>query len=139
MADLRDMTLDERFRLLTLAQTARSGSYSPYSKFRVGAALLLSDGTFVTGANIENASYGGAICAERTALVKAVSEGKKRFVALAVAADIDEPCSPCGICRQFIRGTCTRSALSSRSAEHRRCQSSVPLMYVFLGHHLKLQ
>ncbi|CAD6570413.1 MAG: hypothetical protein CYPHOPRED_003926 [Cyphobasidiales sp. Tagirdzhanova-0007] len=107
MADLRDMTLDERFRLLTLAQTARSGSYSPYSKFRVGAALLLSDGTFVTGANIENASYGGAICAERTALVKAVSEGKKRFVALAVAADIDEPCSPCGICRQFIREFCS--------------------------------
>lgn len=104
MAAPRKMTPDERTKLLEYAQVARNGSYSPYSKFRVGASLLLSDGSFVTGANVENASYGGAICAERTALVKAVSEGKKDFIALAVAADIDEPCSPCGICRQFIRG-----------------------------------
>lgn len=97
-------TAEQKQKLFDLAFKARDFSYSPYSKFRVGAALLTKDGTTFTGANIENASYGGAICAERTAIVKAVSEGHKKIIAIAVATDIKgEPLSPCGICRQYIR------------------------------------
>lgn len=87
---LRDLVLD-----------ARNGAYAPYSNFRVGAVLLTTDGLFITGANVENASYGAGVCAERTALVKAVSEGHKSFKAIAVATDKEDICSPCGICRQL--------------------------------------
>ncbi|KAJ4471427.1 cytidine deaminase-like protein, partial [Lentinula aciculospora] len=113
---------------------AREFSYSPYSKFRVGAALLTSDGTLIKGANIENASYGGTICAERTAIVKSASEGKRSFAALAVvttrrvtpsasqsrlqnksnpflsflASDVNSAISPCGLCRQVIREFCAQ-------------------------------
>ncbi|KAI8148008.1 cytidine deaminase [Fennellomyces sp. T-0311] len=89
-------------KLFEIALQAKETSYSPYSKFRVGAALLTEDGTFYKGCNIENASYGACICAERTAYVKAVSEGHKKFAALAVSSDQTEFISPCGICRQFI-------------------------------------
>ncbi|TIC00261.1 cytidine deaminase [Wallemia mellicola] len=95
--------------LISRAFQALQRSYSPYSKFRVGAALVSTENEIFGGANVENASYGGAICAERTALVKAVSEGHKRFQALAVVSDLDEPITPCGILlnkksgRQFIR------------------------------------
>ncbi|KAJ3148816.1 hypothetical protein HK101_002115 [Irineochytrium annulatum] len=85
-----------------LSMSAKSGSYSPYSKFRVGAALLSDKGNLWMGANVENASYGGAICAERTAFVKAVSEGDRKFLAVAVATDVDAFISPCGMCRQFM-------------------------------------
>ncbi|KAJ3895755.1 cytidine deaminase [Lentinula edodes] len=81
---------------------------NPYSKFRVGAALLASDGTIIKGANIENASYGGTICAERTAIVKSASEGKRSFVALAVVTDVKSAISPCGLCRQVIREFCAQ-------------------------------
>ncbi|KAG0287325.1 hypothetical protein BGZ96_008778, partial [Linnemannia gamsii] len=80
----------------------RNFSYSPYSKFRVGAALRTVDGKIYQGCNVENASYGGAICAERTAFVKAVSEGHLRFVAIAVSCDFNHYITPCGICRQFM-------------------------------------
>ncbi|KAI7904374.1 cytidine deaminase [Cokeromyces recurvatus] len=93
---------DEKEKLFQLALIARETSYSPYSKFRVGAALLSEDGTFFKGCNVENASFGAAICAERTAYVKAVSEGHQKFKALAVSTDQVEFVSPCGICRQFI-------------------------------------
>ncbi|RKP13242.1 cytidine deaminase [Piptocephalis cylindrospora] len=82
---------------------ARESSYSPYSKFRVGAALLTQDKKIYTGCNIENASFGAAICAERTAFVKAVSEGHREFIGIAVATDRADASSPCGICRQFMR------------------------------------
>lgn len=88
--------------LVKKALAARKHSYSPYSKFAVGAALETEDGTIFTGANVENASYGLAICAERTALVKAVSEGHKKFKRLAVVADYPKPCPPCGMCRQML-------------------------------------
>merc|ERR1712080_646163 len=82
---------------------ARSFSYSPYSRFKVGAALLCGDGSTVQGCNVENASYGLAICAERTAVVKAVSTGKHDFTAIAIAADAgDQFVGPCGACRQFM-------------------------------------
>ncbi|KIK30927.1 hypothetical protein PISMIDRAFT_669857 [Pisolithus microcarpus 441] len=86
---------------------AKEYAYAPYSKFRVGAAFLCADDTIVKGANVENASWGGTICAERTAVVKAVSEGQKDFTALAVTSDVATPISPCGICRQVLREFCT--------------------------------
>eukprot|EP00123_Amoebidium_parasiticum_P013711 comp22108_c0_seq1/m.32296 comp22108_c0_seq1/g.32296 ORF comp22108_c0_seq1/g.32296 comp22108_c0_seq1/m.32296 type:complete len:152 (-) comp22108_c0_seq1:326-781(-) len=89
-------------KLVSMALEAKQGSYSPYSKFRVGACLLTEDGLFIKGANIENASYGLCICAERTALVKAASEGHRRFKALAVSSDLNDIITPCGACRQFI-------------------------------------
>ncbi|KAG0006837.1 hypothetical protein BGZ65_003086 [Modicella reniformis] len=88
--------------LINQSQAARNHSYSPYSKFRVGAALMAVGGKVYQGCNVENASYGGAICAERTAFVKAVSEGHRRFVAIAVSVDYNSFISPCGICRQFM-------------------------------------
>ncbi|KAI8377090.1 cytidine deaminase [Choanephora cucurbitarum] len=96
------LSKEDQSKLFELALDAKNASYSPYSKFRVGAALLTEDGTFFKGCNVENASYGGAICAERTAYVKAVSEGHRKFRALAVSTDQEECISPCGICRQFI-------------------------------------
>ncbi|KAJ1906510.1 hypothetical protein IWQ60_012064 [Tieghemiomyces parasiticus] len=93
---------DLRSTLPARALAARDMAYVPYSKFRVGSALLTADGTVYTGCNVENASYGGAICAERTAVVKAVSEGHQKFTAIAVASDLTTFCSPCGICRQFM-------------------------------------
>ncbi|KAF8316629.1 cytidine deaminase [Clavulina sp. PMI_390] len=108
------LTATQRTELIAAAFQAKEGSYSPYSKFRVGAAFLSSNDEIIKGANIENASYGelllvsigGTICAERTALVKAVSEGIKSFKALAVVTDVNEAISPCGMCRQFIREFC---------------------------------
>jgi cytidine deaminase len=82
---------------------ARKMAYTPYSQFKVGAALQCTDGTVIKGCNVENASYGLAICAERTAIVKAVSEGKQEFACIAIAADLaEEFVGPCGACRQFL-------------------------------------
>ncbi|MBQ1959696.1 MAG: cytidine deaminase [Firmicutes bacterium] len=80
-------------------------SYAPFSKFRVGAALMAKDGRIFTGCNVENSSFGGTICAERTAFVKAVSEGVKEFERIAIASSGGEAW-PCGICRQFMREFC---------------------------------
>ncbi len=78
-------------------------SYSPYSRFPVGAALLCANGEVFTGCNVENSAYGSTICAERTALVKAVSEGHRDdFVRLAVAGNSEDYCWPCGACRQML-------------------------------------
>lgn len=77
-------------------------AYAPYSHFRVGAALECRDGTVFTGCNIENAAYSPSICAERTAVSKAVSEGYRDFVRIAIAADTDRFTSPCGVCRQVL-------------------------------------
>lgn len=96
--------------LISLAIKACKNSYSPYSKFRVGAALLTNDGSVYTGCNIENASYSATICAERTAFFKAVSEGKKSFKKLAIVGmsdfEISEYTAPCGVCRQVMREFC---------------------------------
>ncbi|EIN06315.1 cytidine deaminase [Punctularia strigosozonata HHB-11173 SS5] len=96
----------DRERLIKASFEAKAMAYCRYSNFRVGAALLTSKGEIIKGANIENASYGGTICAERTALVKAVSEGMRDFVALAVVTDVKSTISPCGMCRQVIREFC---------------------------------
>jgi cytidine deaminase len=86
----------------TAAREARERAYAPYSGFRVGAALLTDDGRTFTGANVENASYGLSMCAERTAVFQAVADGVRRLRAVAVAASNDEPTWPCGACRQVL-------------------------------------
>lgn len=96
------MTELEIQKLMGCAIKARENAYSPYSHFAVGAALLCEDGTLYEGCNIENASYGLTNCAERTAIFKAVSEGHIKFKALAVVADTEGPCAPCGACRQVM-------------------------------------
>ena len=90
--------------LMQQAIEARQLSYSPYSNFKVGAALLCKDGKVFVGANVENSSYPLCMCAERNALYNAMMNGYKKsdFLALAIAADTDTPCSPCGACRQVI-------------------------------------
>ncbi|MCY1119001.1 cytidine deaminase [Bacillus safensis] len=92
--------------LISEAVKARDFAYAPYSKFKVGAALLSNDGKVYGGCNIENAAYGMCNCAERTALFKAYSEGITSFQMLAVVADTDRPVSPCGACRQVISELC---------------------------------
>jgi cytidine deaminase len=94
--------LDERTRskLVAAARDAQKFSYSPYSHFQVGAAILTKDDKIYGGANIENASFGATICAERTAAVKAISEGSPKFRAVAVVTN--NAVFPCGICRQFL-------------------------------------
>lgn len=94
------MQRDVEEALIRAALEARELAYAPYSKFRVGAALLTATGTVYSGCNVENSSYGLCICAERTAICKAVSEGEQQFVAIAVAAA--PLASPCGACRQFL-------------------------------------
>ena len=95
------MTMDE---LLERAKYARERAYAPYSRFKVGAALLTKDGSVFDGCNVENASYGLCNCAERTAFFSAVAAGYSRdqFAALAVIGDTDGPIAPCGACRQVI-------------------------------------
>ncbi len=88
--------------LVQSAVDARRHAYSPYSKVQVGAALLARDGRIFTGCNVENASFGMTWCAERTALVKAVSEGSKDFVTMAVATNLPRAIMPCGACRQVL-------------------------------------
>ncbi|MFE4119424.1 cytidine deaminase [Priestia sp. YIM B13486] len=94
--------------LIDEAKKAREMAYVPYSKFKVGAALLTKDGKVYRGCNIENAAYSMCNCAERTALFKAYSEGGKEYAALAVVADTDRPVSPCGACRQVISELCPK-------------------------------
>ena len=88
------------------ARKARLRAIAPYSHFQVGAALLTRDGVVITGCNIENASYGLTTCAERVALLKALSDGHRDFVAIAVVADTDSPTPPCGPCRQLLWEYC---------------------------------
>ena len=89
-------------QLLSKAQAASIHAYVPYSHFPVGAALECDDGTIYTGCNVENAAFGSTICAERTACVKAVSEGHRSFSRIAIFADSQNWPTPCGACRQFL-------------------------------------
>lgn len=88
------------------AHEARKGALAPFSKFKVGAALLTEDGEIITGCNVESASYGLTLCAERVAVFKAVSEGFRKFAAIAVVADSRRITTPCGSCRQVLWELC---------------------------------
>ena len=96
--------------LCRVAVDVMKNAYAPYSDFLVGAALLCGDGSVFTGCNIENASFSATVCAERTAIFKAVSEGKKDFMKIAIAGGkggvIAAACSPCGVCRQVLSEFC---------------------------------
>lgn len=97
------MPATEKFSpLVEAAKRARANAYSPYSKVKIGAAVLTSDGSIYSGTNIENASYGLACCAERTAIFKAVSDGKRNLVAIAIVGKSEDFTSPCGACRQVM-------------------------------------
>ena len=88
--------------LVKKAMEAKEKAYAPYSKFKVGAAVLTESGEIFTGANVENSSYGATICAERIAVLKAVLDGFREIKAIAISSDSDELIFPCGICRQVI-------------------------------------
>ncbi len=88
--------------LVEAARAARLHAHAPFSRFQVGAALLTKEGRVFTGCNVENASYGLTVCAERVAVWKAVSEGYRAFTRIAVVADTGEPTPPCGACRQIL-------------------------------------
>lgn len=96
--------------LMKIAENVRKNAYAPYSHFKVGAALYTKSGKVFTGINIENAAYSPTNCAERTAIFKAVSEGEREFVAIAVCGgkgeNPDELCTPCGVCRQVLAEFC---------------------------------
>lgn len=122
------------------ARNAALSAYCPYSRYHVGAALLAADGTLVTGCNVENASYGVTLCAERVALVKAVSEDKRRFTALVIAAGVDAPATPCGACLQVLVEFCAPDMpICCVTLEAGRIQ---PLFFAFrelLPHAFKLE
>lgn len=92
----------DKEKLIRAAATAREKAVAPYSNFKVGAALLTQSGEIIYGANVESASYGLTCCAERVALFKALTEGKKNFAAIAVVARSDGGAAPCGACRQLL-------------------------------------
>lgn len=96
------MDASKRAVLVTAARAARAHAVAPYSGFKVGAALETADGSIVSGCNIENATYGLTLCAERVAMFKALSDGHRQFVAVAVVADTEAPTPPCGACRQIL-------------------------------------
>lgn len=121
---------------------ARNLSYSPYSNFAVGAALLCKDGKVFAGANIENASYPLCMCAERNALYNALMNGYKKsdFVALAIAADTEEVCSPCGACRQVISELFPRDGkiyLSNMKGDMKETNIDELLPFAFSGEDLQ--
>ena len=92
--------------LIKAAKNVRELAYTPYSNFKVGAAVRTKDGKIYTGCNVESASYGLTVCAERVAIWKAVSEGEKEFTEIAIVADTHELTPPCGVCRQIIWEFC---------------------------------
>lgn len=93
-------------KLVEKAKKARENAVAPYSNFKVGAAIEVSDGEIITGCNIENATYGLTICAERVAIFKSISEGKKKISRIAIVADTETLTPPCGACRQIIWEFC---------------------------------
>jgi cytidine deaminase len=126
-----DMATDTE--LVNAARSARERAFAPYSKFKVGAALEAEDGTVITGCNVENSTYGLTVCAERVAVLKAVSEGYRAFRRIAVVADTQAPTPPCGPCRQILWEFCgdIDVILASLTEEkgHYRLKDLLPLPF----------
>ena len=122
-------------QLLERAREARTGAYAPYSHFRVGAALLCENGRVFTGANVENASYSVTCCAERVALYKAVSEGERAFIAIAITSDSAAPTYPCGVCRQALNEFSPRMEViaASHALDYRATTLDALLPCAFTG------
>ncbi|TID30054.1 hypothetical protein CANINC_001340 [Pichia inconspicua] len=114
MATNLNLTNEEITLLKEEAVKAQSKAYCPYSKFHVGCALMTKSGAIYHGCNVENASYSAGICAERTAIVKAVSEGETEYKAIAIITDSPDCASPCGVCRQFIREFATSNSVDGK-------------------------
>jgi cytidine deaminase len=123
-----------RSELVRLAADARNKAVAPFSRFKVGAALRTRNGEIVTGCNIENATYGLTVCAERTAIMKAVSEGLREFEAIAVVARSKRPTAPCGPCRQLLWEFCGdiwvhMADVSGRKVISHRMRDLLPLPF----------
>jgi len=133
------MTKINHEQLASLAVEAKEMAYTPYSNFRVGAALLAKSGKIYTGCNIESASYSPTNCAERTAIFKAVSEGDREFLAIAVAGSLGdkepEYCYPCGVCRQVIKEFADDklTVIAAKTAEDYRIHSFGELLPYSFG------
>jgi cytidine deaminase len=131
----RGKNMDDR-ALVKAACEVKENAYAPYSKFRVGAAVLTDDGSLYTGVNIENISYGATVCAERTAIFKAVSEGKGKVCAIAIASDSEDYIFPCGICRQVIfefGDRFTKIICSRKNGEYRIFTAEELLPHAFMA------
>lgn len=136
MKEDKQLTEDNIRKLVMAAIEARRNSYSPYSHYRVGAALLTADGKVIMGCNIENAAYGPSNCAERTAFFKAVSEGIRDFAAIAIVGspegeELTQYAYPCGVCRQVMREFCEPSQFQiivAKSVEDYRVMTLTDLL-----------
>ncbi len=126
--------------LITLAIETKKKAISTYSNFRVGAALLTKDNKVITGANIENASYGLTLCAERLAIFTALHNGERNFKAIAIAADSKDYISPCGACRQILMEFCGPNLdviMINSKGEHKTIKMKKLLPYSFDKEYLK--
>lgn len=123
--------------LLEAARSAKENAYAPYSKFRVGAALFTAAGRVYRGCNVENASFGLTVCAERVALFKAVSEGEREFLALGVIGDGEDYCVPCGACLQVLAefNPGLELFVANRRGEYirKRLDELLPMVFVLAG------
>ncbi len=117
--------MKDRNELLAAAKEARKNSYSPYSGFAVGAALLAESGEVYLGCNVENGAYGDTCCAERVALFSAVAKGERRFLAIAVVGEEGVPCYPCGSCRQALSEFCAGDLSVIVEHGERACEISL--------------
>jgi cytidine deaminase len=122
-----------KLELVMAAMKARERAVAPYSKFKVGAALLTTDGEIIGGANVESASYGLTCCAERIALFKALTEGKKQFAAIAVVARVPGAAMPCGACRQLLAEYAPKAVLWAADSRHPRKIKEFTVMELLPG------
>jgi len=124
-AAMKSIPSSARRRLLAAAKAAVRQAYAPYSRFRVGAAVLGGSGKIYAGANVENASYGLSNCAERTAVFGAVAAGERKIVAVAVYTPTPKPTAPCGACRQVIREFGPRAAVLCTCRSHEQIETTL--------------
>jgi cytidine deaminase len=124
-ACIMSLSSPQRRRLVAAARRAAQVAYAPYSKFRVGAAVLAGSGKIFTGANVENASYGLSNCAERTAVFTAVAAGERKIVAVAVYTPTRKPTLPCGACRQVIHEFGPKAVIVCACRSHERLETAL--------------